>query len=148
MLSLAQCDEMLNNQQGVLDSMLRIKNITTSQQDVLNKGNGNKHDYQGNTSLSRAEIKSMATSYSEKPPPYAFPTSNELTTFLKNFIQEDDNLATASSALRNGAQSHGRCHSCNKTDSPEWSNGPNGARNLCNTCDRRWPFRISFSVSH
>lgn len=28
----------------------------------------------------------------------------------------------------------GRCHSCNRIDSPEWRRGPNGLRTLCNDC--------------
>lgn len=28
----------------------------------------------------------------------------------------------------------GRCHSCNRQDTPEWRRGPDGARTLCNAC--------------
>ncbi|OAA38036.1 sexual development transcription factor NsdD [Cordyceps fumosorosea ARSEF 2679] len=28
----------------------------------------------------------------------------------------------------------GRCHSCNRTDTPEWRRGPDGAHTLCNAC--------------
>lgn len=28
----------------------------------------------------------------------------------------------------------GRCHSCNRVDTPEWRRGPDGARTLCNAC--------------
>ncbi|GAB0134433.1 hypothetical protein EsDP_00002806 [Epichloe bromicola] len=28
----------------------------------------------------------------------------------------------------------GRCHSCNRIDTPEWRRGPDGARTLCNAC--------------
>ncbi|KAI9478575.1 MAG: hypothetical protein EXX96DRAFT_252383 [Benjaminiella poitrasii] len=29
---------------------------------------------------------------------------------------------------------HGRCHSCNISETPEWRRGPDGARTLCNAC--------------
>jgi len=28
----------------------------------------------------------------------------------------------------------GRCHSCNRNETPEWRRGPDGARTLCNAC--------------
>ena len=31
----------------------------------------------------------------------------------------------------------GRCHSCNRAETPEWRRGPDGARTLCNACGLR-----------
>lgn len=31
----------------------------------------------------------------------------------------------------------GKCHSCNRVDTPEWRRGPDGARTLCNACGLR-----------
>ena len=28
----------------------------------------------------------------------------------------------------------GRCHRCNRAETPEWRRGPDGARTLCNAC--------------
>ncbi|KMU75874.1 NsdD [Coccidioides immitis RMSCC 3703] len=28
----------------------------------------------------------------------------------------------------------GKCHSCNRSETPEWRRGPDGARTLCNAC--------------
>jgi hypothetical protein len=35
---------------------------------------------------------------------------------------------------RKRAAPPGRCHSCNRVDTPEWRRGPDGARTLCNAC--------------
>ncbi|KAH6959952.1 hypothetical protein BKA56DRAFT_500346, partial [Ilyonectria sp. MPI-CAGE-AT-0026] len=35
---------------------------------------------------------------------------------------------------RGRAAAPGRCHSCNRIDTPEWRRGPDGARTLCNAC--------------
>ncbi|KAI0473267.1 hypothetical protein GGR56DRAFT_677278 [Xylariaceae sp. FL0804] len=35
---------------------------------------------------------------------------------------------------RGRAAPPGRCHSCNRIDTPEWRRGPDGARTLCNAC--------------
>lgn len=39
------------------------------------------------------------------------------------------------STQRNAAP--GRCHSCNRAETPEWRRGPDGARTLCNACGLR-----------
>ncbi|RDW62584.1 hypothetical protein BP5796_10886 [Coleophoma crateriformis] len=39
------------------------------------------------------------------------------------------------SKKRRGRAAHpGRCHSCNRAETPEWRRGPDGARTLCNAC--------------
>lgn len=35
---------------------------------------------------------------------------------------------------RGKAAPPGRCHSCNRAETPEWRRGPDGARTLCNAC--------------
>jgi len=35
---------------------------------------------------------------------------------------------------RGRAAAPGRCHSCNRAETPEWRRGPDGARTLCNAC--------------
>jgi GATA zinc finger len=35
---------------------------------------------------------------------------------------------------RQKAAPPGRCHSCNRAETPEWRRGPDGARTLCNAC--------------
>lgn len=39
-----------------------------------------------------------------------------------------------SSHFHQRAAPPGRCHSCNRIDTPEWRRGPDGARTLCNAC--------------
>lgn len=38
---------------------------------------------------------------------------------------------------RGRAAPPGRCHSCNRNETPEWRRGPDGARTLCNACGLR-----------
>jgi hypothetical protein len=40
----------------------------------------------------------------------------------------------ATKSLTQRAAPPGRCHSCNRIDTPEWRRGPDGARTLCNAC--------------
>lgn len=53
----------------------------------------------------------------------------------------DDNKASNGFANGDGktrkrgrAAPPGRCHSCNRAETPEWRRGPDGARTLCNAC--------------
>jgi hypothetical protein len=44
-------------------------------------------------------------------------------------------FAGADAKKRRGkAAPPGRCHSCNRAETPEWRRGPDGARTLCNAC--------------
>jgi hypothetical protein len=44
-------------------------------------------------------------------------------------------LANGDAKKRRGrAAPPGRCHSCNRAETPEWRRGPDGARTLCNAC--------------
>ncbi|THY17544.1 hypothetical protein D6D02_03132 [Aureobasidium pullulans] len=44
-------------------------------------------------------------------------------------------FAGAEAKKRRGrAAPPGRCHSCNRAETPEWRRGPDGARTLCNAC--------------
>ena len=38
---------------------------------------------------------------------------------------------------RGRAAPPGRCHSCNRAETPQWRRGPDGARTLCNSCGLR-----------
>jgi hypothetical protein len=43
----------------------------------------------------------------------------------------------------------GRCHSCNRAETPEWRRGPDGARTLCNACGlRKLPDDNMFQVAY
>ena len=52
--------------------------------------------------------------------------------------QEEDSkggFAGSETKKRRGrAAPPGRCHSCNRAETPEWRRGPDGARTLCNAC--------------
>ena len=59
----------------------------------------------------------------------------------QNFLEKMDGaggFAGAEAKKRRGrAAPPGRCHSCNRAETPEWRRGPDGARTLCNACGLR-----------
>lgn len=46
----------------------------------------------------------------------------------------DDAKGPDAKKRRGRAAPPGRCHSCNRAETPEWRRGPDGARTLCNAC--------------
>lgn len=55
----------------------------------------------------------------------------------KRGVSALDNLKYTFLILSQRAAPPGRCHSCNRAETPEWRRGPDGARTLCNACGLR-----------
>ncbi|KAL8650829.1 MAG: hypothetical protein Q9210_003598, partial [Variospora velana] len=111
MPTLAECDDLMGYQKRVLDSMQRIKEVIVAQQHAL------------------AEQKNYENSYK----PSAEPDDDGGTYHDKT--EGGGGFAGAEAKKRRGrAAPPGRCHSCNRAETPEWRRGPDGARTLCNAC--------------
>lgn len=52
-------------------------------------------------------------------------------------LEGSSRFADADAKRRGRAAPPGRCHSCNRAQTPEWRRGPDGARTLCNACGLR-----------
>lgn len=62
---------------------------------------------------------------------------NESTSYIDK-LEGSGGFAGADAKKRRGkAAPPGRCHSCNRAETPEWRRGPDGARTLCNACGLR-----------
>ncbi|KAL8733902.1 MAG: hypothetical protein Q9166_001890 [cf. Caloplaca sp. 2 TL-2023] len=111
MPSLAECDEMMNYQKRVLDSMQRIKEVIIAQQHALAEQRNYENNYK-----QPCEADEDGASFHEK-------------------LEGSGGFAGADAKKRRGrAAPPGRCHSCNRAETPEWRRGPDGARTLCNAC--------------
>ncbi|KAL8734628.1 MAG: hypothetical protein Q9181_003128 [Wetmoreana brouardii] len=111
MPSLAECDEMMNYQKRVLDSMQRIKEVIIAQQHALAEQRNYEHRYKPS---SEADDDGVS---------------------LHDKIEGSGGFAGPDTKKRRGrAAPPGRCHSCNRAETPEWRRGPDGARTLCNAC--------------
>lgn len=129
--TLAECDEMMNHQKRVLDSMQSIKEIIIAQQHAL----AEQRNYEINHKPS-SDADEDGASFSDK-------------------LEGSGGFAGADTKKRRGVRYHcllvprvhadamqraappGRCHSCNRAETPEWRRGPDGARTLCNACGLR-----------
>ena len=116
MPTILECDEILRQQTRVLQSIGRIKEVILKQQQAL--ADQKKFDQQN--------FKSS-------------PDGTEQDTHhFANQGEGAGGFAGPDAKKRRGrAAPPGRCHSCNRAETPEWRRGPDGARTLCNACGLR-----------
>ena len=66
---------------------------------------------------------------------FAEPTLPPPTDHLHVSEEMKGGFANGETKKRRGrAAAPGRCHSCQRSETPEWRRGPDGARTLCNAC--------------
>lgn len=129
--SIEECSEMISRQTRVLDSMNRIKDVINAQQEALKQR------------LSQEQRYHAPSEYDDDAPGY------------HDKLDGAGGFAGADAKKRRGvSKTHsyrlilayfgvqraappGRCHSCNRAETPEWRRGPDGARTLCNACGLR-----------
>lgn len=111
--SMVEIDDMIAKSRHQLDSLSKIREVILTQQAV----------YEQQAIDQRQQNKALA----EQPPPQ------------QDCLSETDEsrvgIAGSDTKKRRGrAAPPGRCHSCNRAETPEWRRGPDGARTLCNAC--------------
>lgn len=113
---------MLREQAKVMDALSRMRDVICKQQQALvDRRNFDQQNYKPTAS----EADDDANSYMDK-------------------VDGSGGFAGSDSKKRRGrAAPPGRCHSCNRAETPEWRRGPDGARTLCNACGLRRSFYIS-----
>ena len=115
---------MIHEQGKVLESMNRIRDVIFKQQQALIE----------QRNYDRQNYKPAASEADEDPSSYM------------DKIEGSGGFAGADAKKRRGkAAPPGRCHSCNRAETPEWRRGPDGARTLCNACGLRmdsFPYSI------
>ena len=107
---------MIREQTKVMDALGRMRDVICKQQQALvDQRNFDQQNYKPAAS----EADEDASSYMDK-------------------LDGSGGFAGSDSKKRRGrAAPPGRCHSCNRAETPEWRRGPDGARTLCNACGLR-----------
>jgi len=107
---------MFRQQSRVLDSISQIKDVIFKQQQALAEQRS--YDQQ-NLKSAGSEGDDESNNFADK-------------------LEGSGGFAGADAKKRRGrAAPPGRCHSCNRAETPEWRRGPDGARTLCNACGLR-----------
>lgn len=130
--SIEECSEMINRQTRVLDSMNRIKDVINAQQEALKQR------------LSQEQRYNAPSEYDDDAPGYhdkldgAGGFAGADAKKRRGVSKTDPYRSDCGSPSVQRAAPPGRCHSCNRAETPEWRRGPDGARTLCNACGLRW----------
>ncbi|KAJ5234039.1 Zinc finger NHR/GATA-type [Penicillium citrinum] len=106
--SLNEVEDMLHMQRRNQDALIRIRTAVVNQEQAL------------------AEQMAQRKAYK--------PEDEHMALYQEDF-KGTGGFAGADAKKRRGkAAPPGRCHSCNRAETPEWRRGPDGARTLCNAC--------------
>ena len=127
--TLGEVDDMVRRQTHVLDSLARIREVIITQQHALAE------------QRSRDEANKVSSDYGEDGTSYSdkgdggggFAGADAKKRRGVCFMPFDSDRTNL---LQRNAPP-GRCHSCNRAETPEWRRGPDGARTLCNACGLR-----------
>ncbi|KAK5170485.1 uncharacterized protein LTR77_005073 [Saxophila tyrrhenica] len=113
--SVVEVEDMIQKARIQLDSLSKIREVVLTQQAAYEQ--------------QMADQRQRHESFTEAPPP---PPSAD------PYMDAEDvkgGFAGSETKKRRGrAAPPGRCHSCNRAETPEWRRGPDGARTLCNAC--------------
>lgn len=111
--STIELDDMMQKSRLQLDSLAKIREVVIAQ---------------------RAVYEQQAADQRQQRKVYADPSPLP----IGSSMDDDDiksGFANGETKKRRGrAAPPGRCHSCNRAETPEWRRGPDGARTLCNAC--------------
>lgn len=111
--SMVEVDDMISKARIQLDSLVKIREVIQVEQAAYEQH--------------IAETQRQHKVYSEQCPPPA--------EHGPDAMAGKDGFAGPDAKKRRGrAAPPGRCHSCNRAETPEWRRGPDGARTLCNAC--------------
>lgn len=112
---IVEVDDMVAKSRVQLDSLLKIRDVIIAQQAVYEQ--------------QAADQRHQHKAYSEAPPPPAEQHPQEM-----DENKQGGYTGVDTKKRRGRAAPPGRCHSCNRAETPEWRRGPDGARTLCNAC--------------
>lgn len=112
---LVEVDDMVSKTRVQLDSLLKIRDVIVTQQAVYEQQAADQR-------LQHKVFNEASHSHQEAQPHDSEDGKNGAYT------------GTDTKKRRGRAAPPGRCHSCNRAETPEWRRGPDGARTLCNAC--------------
>lgn len=107
-----EVEDMISKSRLQLDSLNKIREVIVAQQVA----------YEQQIADQRHQVKS----FREPPPPATESHADD--------DSKGDFAGSETKKRRGRAAPPGRCHSCNRAETPEWRRGPDGARTLCNAC--------------
>ncbi|DAA76513.1 TPA_exp: GATA-type sexual development transcription factor NsdD [Trichophyton benhamiae CBS 112371] len=119
--SLAEIDELLHLHRHTAEILERIRSAAISHEHSLNEQRSHQQIFK----TEHTREKERMSIYGEE-----YKNGTVLASGNNTHIMNGSSLEKK----RRKAAPPGRCHSCNRAETPEWRRGPDGARTLCNAC--------------
>ncbi|EGE01973.1 NsdD [Trichophyton equinum CBS 127.97] len=119
--SLAEIDELLHLHRHTAEILERIRSAAISHEHSLNEQRSHQQIFK----TDHTREKERMSMYGEE-----YKNGTVLAGGNNTHIMNGSSLEKK----RRKAAPPGRCHSCNRAETPEWRRGPDGARTLCNAC--------------
>ncbi|KAL2008242.1 hypothetical protein VTN00DRAFT_8224 [Thermoascus crustaceus] len=111
--SLTEIDDLLQLQRRNQDALLRIRSAVLSQEHALAEQRAQRQAFKSEGGYE----------------------DDHIGMYQQDEFKGGGGFAGPGAKKRRGkAAPPGRCHSCNRAETPEWRRGPDGARTLCNAC--------------
>ncbi len=110
--SMVEVDDMINKARIQLDSLNKIREVIVVQQAAYEQQIAEQRQHKAYSEQGSRPV--------EHSPP--------------EMADKDGFNGSDPKKRRGRAAPPGRCHSCNRAETPEWRRGPDGARTLCNAC--------------
>jgi hypothetical protein len=152
--SVQEVEEMLSTQQRNHEALMHLRSAVLSQEHALAKQMAQRKAFEAGR-LHDDDHMAMYQEEFKSNGGFAGPDSEKRRSVCFGLR---DNFKFDANALLQKAVPPGRCHSCNRAETPEWRRGPDGARTLCNACglhyakltrrmgankERNWSRRVS-----
>jgi hypothetical protein len=118
---LAEVDDYAQSARHVQESFGRIRDVVVAQQTSIAAEQAQEHRFKATNRFEAEEMRQRQQQMQHNP----------------SYIDEQKSGSFGTSdpkKRRARAAPPGRCHSCKRSETPEWRRGPDGARTLCNAC--------------
>ena len=136
--SIVEVDDMILKSRTQLDALVKIRDVILTQQVAYEQRAADQRQQHRLFSEPPPPPPPPPPTQSQPPPPpQTQPDSSqrESEDSGNNGNDKSSNFNSLDAKKRRGrAAPPGRCHSCNRAETPEWRRGPDGARTLCNAC--------------
>lgn len=140
MPKVAEIETLMQRQQRVQDSLARLHNVVLTQQAALAE---QEQDQRYKAADGREPEEHNGYPDEGRGGGFAGADSKK----RRGVSGDVSSIRFASLTSHQRAAPPGRCHSCNRAETPEWRRGPDGARTLCNACGLREPIACIYEKS-
>ena len=129
--AITEVDDLINRSTKTMDALNKLRDVLVAQQAVYYQ------QAQEERLKTENEIKRNDSVYQAEDSKAGVFTGSDAKKRRGVCVCRLPNTRVCILTSKQRAAAPGRCHSCNRAETPEWRRGPDGARTLCNACGLR-----------